>query len=232
MKTFYCSLLALAVASSPALAITVQTPASGAQLTAPFTVTASTQTCGGKSAVSMGYSIDHGPTTIVPISFTAQVNATTGNHILHVKCWGKKVHDSQLLNITVLSSSTTPPPPTVATPTFSPAPGRFSSAQTVSLSSTTAGATIFYTTDGSAPSPASEQYTGPIAVDATTTIEAIAVAPGDTNSGMARGDYVIGQSTTTGPQIPATATAITQIQTQANWKRNHDPGTPGNSDGT
>lgn len=231
MKTFYRIFLALVAASSPALAITVQTPTSGAQLTSPFTVTASTSTCGSKSAVAMGYSIDHGPTTIVPVSFTTQVTATTGNHILHVKCWGKKVHDSQLLNITVLSSSITPPPPTVATPTFSPAPGRFASAQSVTLSSTTAGATIFYTTDGSAPSPASEQYLGPIAVDATTTIEAIAVVPGDTNSGMARGDYVIGASGGTGPSIPATATAITSIQTQANWKRNHDPGTPGSSDG-
>ena len=231
MKKFFCFFLALAASSFPALAITVQAPGNGAQLTSPFTLTASTSVCDSKPAVSMGYSIDHGPTTIVPISFSAQVTAPTGTHVLHVKCWGKKVHENLGLNITVLSSSSTPPN-TVATPVFSPLPGRFPSAQTVSLSTATAGATIYYTVDGTAPTTQSPQYEGPITVDQTTVIEAIAVLPGDSNSGMARGDYVIGPSSTTGPQIPASALAITDIQTQANWKRNHDPGTPGNSEGS
>jgi hypothetical protein len=231
MKNFFCFILALAAASTPALAITVQTPANGAQVTSPFSLTASTSVCDSKPAVSMGYSLDHGGTTIVTTNFTVQVTAPAGTHILHVKCWGKKVHEDQLLNITVLSS-TTPPPATAATPVLSPAPGRFSSSQSVTLSTTTTGATIYYTIDGSAPSTSSPQYEGPIAVDQTTTIEAIAAAPGDANSGLARGDYVIGQSTGSGPQIPASAIAISQIQTQENWKVNHDPATPGSSDGS
>ena len=41
---------------------------------------------------------------------------------------------------------------TCAAPTFSPAAGTYSSAQTVTISTTTSGATIRYTTDGSTPS--------------------------------------------------------------------------------
>src|ERR1700726_3464672 len=40
----------------------------------------------------------------------------------------------------------------VATPAFNPPAGTYSAAQTVTLSTTTAGASIRYTTDGSAPS--------------------------------------------------------------------------------
>src|SRR5208337_774842 len=40
---------------------------------------------------------------------------------------------------------------TVAAPTFSPSGGTYTAAQTVTLSSATSGATIRYTTDGSAP---------------------------------------------------------------------------------
>ncbi|MGH9586001.1 MAG: chitobiase/beta-hexosaminidase C-terminal domain-containing protein, partial [Acidobacteriaceae bacterium] len=49
----------------------------------------------------------------------------------------------------------TPPAPTLpvaAVPSFMPAPGSYTSAQSVTLSDTTKGASIFYTTDGSAPS--------------------------------------------------------------------------------
>lgn len=40
-----------------------------------------------------------------------------------------------------------------ATPTFDPPPGRYAAAQTMALSDATPGAAIFYTTDGSLPSP-------------------------------------------------------------------------------
>ncbi len=56
---------------------------------------------------------------------------------------------------------------------------------TVTLSSLTDGASIFYTTDGSEPTIASEEYSEEIVVNETTTIKAIAVKTGMDNSTIA-----------------------------------------------
>jgi glucosylceramidase len=85
----------------------------------------------------------------------------------------------------------TPPPPTTATPTFSPAPRTFSSTQTVSLADSTAGAAIYYTTDGTTPTTSPNLYSAPITVSSTTTIEAIAEANGYAASAFATGVYII-----------------------------------------
>jgi hypothetical protein len=79
-----------------------------------------------------------------------------------------------------------------ATPTFSPAAGSYSSAQTVSISDATSGANIYYTTNGSTPTTASTPYTGPITVSATETLKAIAAATGFANSNVATATYTIG----------------------------------------
>jgi Chitobiase/beta-hexosaminidase C-terminal domain/Legume lectin domain len=82
-------------------------------------------------------------------------------------------------------------PRQAATPTFSPAAGTYASAQSVSISAATSGATIYYTTNGTAPTTSSTQYTGPITVSTTETLKAIAVAAGDTNSAVASAAYTI-----------------------------------------
>lgn len=81
--------------------------------------------------------------------------------------------------------------PTVATPTFSPAAGAYTSAQNVTISTTTTGATIYYTTDGSEPTTNSSVYSSAIPVSSTTTIKAIAVAAGYDNSSVATATYTI-----------------------------------------
>ncbi|MBV8674915.1 MAG: chitobiase/beta-hexosaminidase C-terminal domain-containing protein [Acidobacteriaceae bacterium] len=85
-------------------------------------------------------------------------------------------------------------PPTAATPTFSPAGGSYSSAQTVSISTSTSGATIHYTTDGSTPSASSAVYSGPLTVSSTETLQAIAVESGYSNSSVATAAYTINTS--------------------------------------
>jgi len=79
----------------------------------------------------------------------------------------------------------------VATPTFTPGPGTYNAAQTVSISTTTAGATIKFTVDGSTPTAASPTYTGPISVPATRTVKAVATKAGMNNSAVASGTYTI-----------------------------------------
>src|SRR5271165_3666745 len=79
----------------------------------------------------------------------------------------------------------------VATPTFNPAPGYYATVQSVSISTTTANATIYYTTDGTTPTTSSTKYTGPVAVGVTETLSAIAIASGLTNSVVSSGLYTI-----------------------------------------
>jgi len=81
---------------------------------------------------------------------------------------------------------------TVATPTFSPGAGSYSSAQTVTISSATSGATIYYTTNGTTPTTGSTLYSSPITVSVSETVEALAVKTGMTNSAIGSAIYTIG----------------------------------------
>jgi hypothetical protein len=78
-----------------------------------------------------------------------------------------------------------------ATPVFSPAAGTYPSAQSVKITDATAGATIYYTTNGTTPTTSSTKYTVTISVAATETIKAIAVATGFTTSAVATAKYTI-----------------------------------------
>jgi glucosylceramidase len=113
------------------------------------------------------------------------------------------------------SGGTPPPAQQAATPTFSPAAGTFTSAQTVTLSDTTTGASIYYTTNGTTPTESSTLYSAPIAVSSTTTIEAIAVdAPTYTNSNVATGTFTINlpvAATPTFSPAPGTFTAAQSV---------------------
>lgn len=81
--------------------------------------------------------------------------------------------------------------PVAATPTFSPPGGTYTAAQLVTISTTTPGATIYYTADGSTPSTASAVYGAPVTVSASGTLEAIATAPGHLPSAVGTASYVI-----------------------------------------
>ena len=83
---------------------------------------------------------------------------------------------------------------TTATPSFSPAAGTYSSTQSVTISDSTSGATIYYTTNGSTPTTSSTKYTGPISVGSTETLKAIAVDSNSANSSVATAAYTINTS--------------------------------------
>jgi hypothetical protein len=82
-------------------------------------------------------------------------------------------------------------PQTAATPVFSPSPGTYTSTQNVTLTDSTAGAAIYYTTDGTTPTASSKIYGGPITVSSSENIEAVAVANGYTNSAVVSATYTI-----------------------------------------
>jgi hypothetical protein len=78
-----------------------------------------------------------------------------------------------------------------ATPTFSVPAGTYTSTQSVTITDSTTGAAIYYTTNGTTPTTSSTLYSGAITVSATETVEAIAVATGYTNSAVASATYTI-----------------------------------------
>lgn len=105
-------------------------------------------------------------------------------YYVRTKAEGTKLDsNSEVLSITA--------PEQVAAPVFDPAPGTYQGAQNVTITCETAGADIYYTTDGSEPSTSSTKYNGAINISKTTTIKAIAVKGGMTDSEVATAEYNI-----------------------------------------
>jgi hypothetical protein len=122
------------------------------------------------------------PTSSSPVCITLQVNTTTTIKAIAVA--------TGFNNSAVASGTYTIALPTAATPTFSPLPGNYNSAQSVTLSDTTAGAVVHCTIDGTTPTSGSP-VCSTVQVNTTTTIKAIAVATGFNNSAVATGTYTI-----------------------------------------
>jgi RHS repeat-associated protein len=88
--------------------------------------------------------------------------------------------------------SRTVPLQPVSPPTFSPAPGTYGASQTVTLSSTTSGASIRYTTNGTTPTETTgELYTGAFSVSSSETVNAIAYITGMADSAVMSVTYTI-----------------------------------------
>jgi len=85
----------------------------------------------------------------------------------------------------------------VLAPNFSPVQGTYNTSQNVTMTTTTTGATIRYTTDGSTPTESSTQYTAPVAVNVTTTLKAAAFKAGWTSSAVTQGTYTMKVGTPT-----------------------------------
>jgi len=81
--------------------------------------------------------------------------------------------------------------PVALLPIFTPSAGTYASKQSVKVTDTTKGATIYYTTNGMTPTTKSTKYTKPISVSKTETIKAISIAKGFSNSPVALATYTI-----------------------------------------
>ena len=89
----------------------------------------------------------------------------------------------------------------VATPTFN-----YDNLQ-LTISTTTSGATIYYTTDGSTPTTSSTMYTGPLSLTKNTTVKAIAVKEDFNNSDVGTYNFVKDDQTCQTPQISRDGTS-------------------------
>lgn len=109
-----------------------------------------------------------------------------------------------LFSLVAFSCELDPPVQTQAeAPVFSPKPGVYTDSVSVSISTDTAGASIYYTTDGSEPTEASLSYTAAVSITQTTTLKARVYKAGLTPSSVTGGIYTItsAQSRTATPVI-------------------------------
>jgi hypothetical protein len=123
------------------------------------------------------------------ITTTATASSAPGTYPITVKQGSLAAKNYSFLfragTLTVKSKGTT------ATPTITPGTGAYSAAQSVAIADSTAGAAIYYTTNNTKPTTSSTKYTGKIAVSASETIQAIAVAPDYVESGVATATLTI-----------------------------------------
>jgi len=148
-------------------------------------------------------------------SWTVNIPQIVGGNTAYVGFTGGTggLSASQKITTWSFASGTgNPPPQQVADPIFSLAGGTYSGTQSVSITDTTPGSTIFYTTDGTNPATSAtgttKQYTGALSVATSQTIKAIATASGLTTSNVVSAAYnITSQAATATPNIsPATGT--------------------------
>lgn len=82
-------------------------------------------------------------------------------------------------------------PGLAATPKFSVKPGSYNNTVTVRITDSTRDSTIYYTTDGWTPTPDSQIYRGPITIDKTMTLQAVAISPYTYRSLVATAKYTL-----------------------------------------
>ena len=112
---------------------------------------------------------------------------SAGTHLVNASYAGDATYHASVSATTSISGSVKQ----AVAPILSPAAGTYTVAQKVTLTDATPGATIYYTTNGTAPTTASTKYTTPFALASTETIEAIAAASGYAPSIVASAKYTI-----------------------------------------
>jgi alpha-tubulin suppressor-like RCC1 family protein len=128
----------------------------------------------------------------------------------------------------------------VAGPEFSPPPGTYSSAQDIAITTSTAGASIRYTADGTTPTDTiGTLYTAPVHAVEPLTLKAVAFKAGWTTSAVISGDYKIGLivadpvfSVPPGTYATAKNVAITTATAAASIRYTTDGSAPTTTHGT
>jgi subtilisin family serine protease len=155
------------------------------------------------------YTLDGSAPNGTSPTFTAGVplglnSSTTVRAIAQVEGWLDSAESSGSWTVTG----------TAAAPVFDPPPGTFTDAVSLTMSTTTPGASIHYTLDGTPPGLTTPTYTGPIALSRDQTVEVRARAYVDTwaDSPPTFGGYVVGSPISL---TPNTGTASDPLPTGA-----------------
>ena len=174
--------------------------------TAPITAVAAIS-----GIAQVGYSLTVG--TLAPAGATATyqwqratisggaysniANATSNKYLLTSSDLGKYIKvvatgsGNYTGTVTSVATALVTTPITAVAPTSSPDAGTYNSNQSVTLSTATTGAVIYYTTDGTTPTISSTLYIGAISISKNTTLKAIAVKSGSINSEVMTASFTI-----------------------------------------
>ena len=124
-----------------------------------------------------------------------------------------------------------------ATPVITPVAGNYTTSQMITINTSTGGATIYYTTDGSTPIAASNVYSAPFILTGPMTVKAIAISPTLLTSNVAVAQYAIlnvaqvGFSPLPGNYVSAQNMTLSTGTTGASMYYTTDGTTPGTSVG-
>ena len=118
------------------------------------------------------------PTCSSTLTISTSGSTPAGNYPVSVSATGGGQTRTTSFNLSVSTAVSG----IVATPTLSPNGGSFAGPVALTMQTATAGASIYYTTDGSAPTLSSTPYTGAITVSTSSTIRAKAFKSGYSSS--------------------------------------------------
>ncbi|GHV88327.1 hypothetical protein AGMMS50267_06870 [Spirochaetia bacterium] len=162
---------------SAGVAAPTATPGAGAY-TVPQTVTLTT----AMAEADIYYTLDGATPTTSSTPYTAPFTVSVGTTLKAIAV------KAGMPSSAVLTAEYTNVG-SVAAPTSSPEAGTYTEPQTVTLASITAGADIYYTINGTTPTTSSTRYTTPFTVSMGTTLKAIAVKAGMTDSAVMTAAY-------------------------------------------
>jgi hypothetical protein len=131
------------------------------------------------SGLPQGVSAAFSPTSCTPncstqLKLTASSSAAVGTYTIDVTGKNKQYQGTTSFTLSVAQLPTA----AVNLPTITPNGGGFTNSVTVTLQTSTSGASIYYTTDGTTPTQSSKQYSAPFALTATSLVKAQAFKSG------------------------------------------------------
>ena len=199
--------------SLPPFSMTVLTSSAGVVQAPSFSVAAGSYTSAqnvtitdATASTAIYYTTDGSTPTTSSNAYTGPITVSTSETLNAIAVVSGQTPSAMTSAAYVISQ------PVAATPVFSVAGGTYTTVQTVSIADTTAGAAVYYTTDGSVPTAASNVYSAPITVSANETLNAIATATGYTQSAQASASYVINLAATAPPAFSVGSGSYTATQ--------------------
>jgi Chitobiase/beta-hexosaminidase C-terminal domain/Family of unknown function (DUF6298) len=118
------------------------------------------------------------PNCSTQLTFQASTSAVVGNYMITVTARNNQQQASTSFALSIAQPSTA----AVTAPVITPNGGTFINSVSVDLQTSTSGASIYYTTDGTTPTQSSKLFTAPFALTATTLVKAQAFKSGMTPS--------------------------------------------------